>query len=92
MMQSQRPLKTGKARYMQIGARVGVSLAVLAELVIGVYFGFIAAILAALAVPFVGEMMDCLALFVAILLAVIGFYIGMLGGLIVWGIQAASDH
>ncbi len=85
--------RAGKARYMQIGARIGLALAILAEMVVGLYFGLIAAILLALEVPFVGVMLDCISFFAALLFAVIGFYLGMLGGLIVWGIHtAASDH
>jgi steroid 5-alpha reductase family enzyme len=79
--------QSNKARYMQIGSRIGLALAVLAELIVGVYFGLIAAILVALAVPFVGEALDCMMLFVAIVLAVIGFYLGMLGGLIAWSFR-----
>lgn len=69
---------------MQVGSRIGLALAVLGELFVGAYFGLIAAILAALAVPFVGEALDCMMLIVAIVLAVIGFYLGMLAGLIAW--------
>jgi len=84
--------KVGKTRYMQIGARIGLSLAVLAELAFGAYAGFIEAILASLAVPFMGELFGCLGLLAAIAFALVGFYLGMLSGLIAWGITRISDN
>ena len=82
--------KVGKARYMQIGARIGLSLAVLAEIVFGLYAGLIEAILASLAVPFMGELFGCIGFLAAIAFALVGFYLGMFAGLIAWGIHSTK--